>query len=209
MAMCQPVYKAIQSINTMSFAFLNPFASWSTSQEVKDFPEARKILYDLLHTWSKSLADPNDDCVEDVALLLGGLGASFDEIKQAGTTEGAKAGVCFAHKCDVISNLLQDVSARLEQDPNERYLMADVVDMLSKHVGRLTLNAYENLDVFALRMDAMVSLVEKRFQERTTEADPELENRNAELYEVWQHLYEVSPSCYCLQCGKRSVLNEL
>ena len=58
----------------------NPFSR--ISEEVSEFPEARKILYNVLHNWSKNLADPDVDLdsVGEIAQMLMDLGSDFEEI---------------------------------------------------------------------------------------------------------------------------------
>ncbi|KAJ5646355.1 hypothetical protein N7490_002727 [Penicillium lividum] len=121
--------------------------------------------------------------------------------------DGASPGRCYGMKCDVIRTTLHDVRKRLTKDPESRFQMAEVLDMLSKHIGRLSLNGYDSEDVFAFRMDTMIDVVELRFYERTPEEDPEEERKQVELFAIWSRLCVAMPSCACLQCGKRLVLN--
>lgn len=180
------------------------------SNEVNEFPKARRALFDLLLQWSKILKDLEDQCIAGVAAMagiLGDLAGRFDIIKMVAYEEGASPGRCYGLKCDVIRTTLHDVRKRLEQDPASRFQMAEVLVMLSKHIGRLSLNAYDAEDVFAIRMDTMIDLVEKRFQEDYPEENPEAERKHLELYAIWDRLCVAMPSCGCLQCGKRRLLN--
>lgn len=189
----------------------NPYASEvEISNEVKDFPKARRIIFNLLLHWSKNLKDLDEQCLAGVtamADILGDLAARFDIIKMIAYEDGACPGRCYGLKCDVIRTTLHDVRKRLEEDPESRLQMADVLDMLSKHIGRLSLNAYDTEDVFAIRMDTMIDVVEKRFQENWSEEGPEAERRSLELYAIWGRLCVAMPSCGCLQCRKRWLLN--
>lgn len=187
--------------------FINPFMSDVViSNEVKEFPEARRTLFNLLLEWSKNLKDLEDQCivgVANMAEILGDLATKFDIIKMIAYEDGASPGRCYGLKCDVIRTTLQDVRKQLEQDPASRYQMAEVLNMVSKHVGRLSLNAYDTQDLFAIRMDAMVDVVEKRFKEDWPEENSEAEGKHLELYAIWGRLCVALPSCGCLQCGKR------
>ncbi|KAJ5526049.1 hypothetical protein N7494_012699 [Penicillium frequentans] len=191
--------------------FINPFVSEVViSNEVKEFPEARRTLFNLLLEWSKNLKDLEDQYIVGVANMadiLGDLATKFDIIKMIAYEDGACPGRCYGLKCDIIRSTLHDVRKRLEQDPASRYQVAEVLDMLSKHVGRLSLNAYDTQDLFAIRMDAMVDVVEKRFREDWPEENSEAEGRHLELYAIWGRLCVAMPSCGCLQCGKRQVHN--
>ncbi|KAJ5094634.1 hypothetical protein N7456_010495 [Penicillium angulare] len=173
------------------------------SEEVSDFPDARRILVDLLHRWSTNLKDEEDDCVYDISEILGDLAARFDVIKMVAYEEGADPGRCYGLKCDMIRGTLQLVSKRLSDDQDERFLTAEVLSMLANHVGRLSLNGYDAEDVFAYRMDTLVENMEKRLRrdrQKGVESDESLV--------LCRRLCVVLPSCYCLQCGRRTVKME-
>ncbi|KAJ6095409.1 hypothetical protein N7486_006155 [Penicillium sp. IBT 16267x] len=191
--------------------FSNPFAyDVVISNEVKDFPKARRTLFFLLLEWSKNLTELEDHCVAGISVIadiIEDLAAKFDIMKMVAYEEGASPGRCYGFKCDVIRTTLHDVRRRLAQDPESRSQMAEVLDMLSKHVGRLSLNGYDAEDVFAFRMDTMIDVVEKRFQETWPKENFEAERKHIELYAIWNRLCVAMPSCGCLQCGKRLVLN--
>ncbi|KAJ5928173.1 hypothetical protein N7466_007129 [Penicillium verhagenii] len=191
--------------------FSNPFASKvEISTEVTDFPEARRILFFLLIDWGKRLADPKDDCVPVIADIIEGLAQQFDIVKMTAYEDGARPGKCFGLKCDVIRATLHEVRMRLTEDPESRFHMAELVNMISKHVGRLSLNGYDAEDVFAYRQDTMVDLVQKRFQEDwpTLEEGSVAERNHFELYTNWDRLCVILPSCHCLQCGRRRLVDD-
>ncbi|KAJ5650983.1 uncharacterized protein N7484_004706 [Penicillium longicatenatum] len=191
--------------------FTNPFAyDVVISIEVEDFPKARRTLHKLLMEWSRNLKELDDQCVAAIAAMadiLQELAAKFDIIKMIAYEEGAKPGRCYGLKCDVIRSTLHEVRRRLEKDPESRLQMAEVLDMLSKHIGRLSLSGYTAENVFAIRMDKMIDVVGKRFQETWPEEDCEGESKFLELYAIWNRLCVTMPSCGCLQCGKRRLAN--
>ncbi|KAJ5266632.1 hypothetical protein N7478_009440 [Penicillium angulare] len=175
-------------------------ANLQVSEEVSEFPDAQRILVDLLYIWSKNLKDEEDDCIFDIAEIIGDLAARFDVMKMVAFEEGAETGRCYGLKCDMIRYTLQLVSKRLSIDHDQRFLMAEVLTMLASHVGRLSLNGYDAEDVFAYRMDTLVEIMEKRMQR-----DLQSGSESEEALVSCRRLCVVIPSCYCLQCGRRTV----
>ncbi|KAJ5735020.1 uncharacterized protein N7483_000145 [Penicillium malachiteum] len=179
------------------------------SDQVKQWPDARRVLFHLIQSWSKALKDPEEIPVADVADLIRQFSEEFETIRKLGCEEGAKQGKCWPMKCDAINNVLEDVRLRLEEDPSQRFLMSQYLDMVARHFGRLTLQAYENTDVFAIRMDMMVDMEEERFRDERLKDDPEEAGREwRQLRAVSKRLCVAIKCCYCLQCGKRLVLNK-
>ncbi|KAJ6020479.1 hypothetical protein N7540_005983 [Penicillium herquei] len=179
------------------------------SDQVEQWPDARRVLFHLIQSWSKALKDPEDVPVADVANVIGQFSDEFETIRKLGCEEGAKQGKCWPMKCDAINNVLEDVRLRLEEDPSQRFLMSQYLDMVARHFGRLTLQAYENTDVFAIRMDMMVDMEEERFRDERLRDDPGEAGRDwRQLRAISKRLCVAIKSCYCLQCGKRLVLNK-
>ncbi|KAJ5703367.1 hypothetical protein N7493_011756 [Penicillium malachiteum] len=196
----------------MLSGFLSLFGKQTViSDQVEQWPDARRFLFHLIQSWSKALRDPEDipmSQIADVAKVIREFVEEFETIRKLGCEEGAKQGKCWPMKCDAICNVLEDVRLRLEEDPSQRFLMSQYIDMVARHFGRLTLEAYENTDAFAIRQDMMVDMEEERFRNERLKNDPEVGREWRELRAVSKRLCVAIKPCYCLQCGKRLVLNK-
>lgn len=116
------------------------------------------------------------------------------------TLENDTTGSCFAHRCQIISDVLGEVSDRIV---NVRQLHSDdmeMFDMLAMQIGRMTLHGYTDEDDLAVDMAKLTEQQEHEWKTSETKENPMDESERRHLRFFWARVHFKMDGCGCRQC---------
>ena len=168
------------------------------NHNIRIFGDNRVNFVNSLLSWSEKLSRPGQNIQEAIRFLLG-FEVDFDRLRVIGQAE--RANFCFLHKCQVITHTIQDAidTLRFQRlfSPHE---VAEILSMIAKHIGRLTLSKQENVDLYAEHMDRETEDTNRMWKLRVASTNAESERQRKKLQEVWERLHFTVPECHCVQC---------
>lgn len=129
----------------------------------------------------------------------------FDLIKRFGElekNEGRKVPPCFPIRCDLLKGEMRRLSHALAAKPKRTSLASLVMEMLSLHVGRLSLDGYSDVDLYAEEMERKIQERELDWKKRHLE-DDRVTSVLRRVPGVWKRFNEPVRNCYCRQCMNR------
>lgn len=170
----------------------------ASNQNITVLGDKRVNFVNSLLFWSEKLSRPGQN-IQEVVKFLHGFEVDFDRFRVIGESE--QASFCFLLKCQVITHTIQDAIDTLRTQrlfsPRE---VAEILNMIAHHVGRLTLSKQENVDLYAEHMDRETERSNAMWKSRKPLPDAKSEHRIRKLREIWERLHFTVPECDCLQC---------
>lgn len=170
----------------------------ASNQNIRLFGEKRVNFVNSLLFWSEKLSHPGQN-FQEAMRFLHGFEVDFDRFKVIGDAE--RANFCFLLKCQVITHTIQDAIDTLRSKTLfSPYEVAEILSMIAKHIGRLTLSKQESVDLYAEHMDRETEETNKMWKSRKPLPDDKSERQRRKLQEIWERLHFTVPECDCVQC---------
>lgn len=161
------------------------------------FADERDAFVNTFRSICQSLFQQRESTYK-IAKWLDQLAYEFDLFKIIAETE--RVSRCFRMKCDLIKHTIQDTSDILKTRPNSEREVAEMLDMIATHIGRLTLSRRKGVDLYAENMNRLAEETNTQWQTRRRAASPATERKQRGLHEIWVRLHLTVPGCVCLQC---------
>lgn len=181
-----------------------PFCGGELSEEmvsnhnIRVFGDKRVNFVNSLLSWSEKLSRPGQN-IQEALRFLHGLEVDFDRFRLIGDAECAN--FCFLLKCQVITHTIQDAIDTLRsQRLFSPFEVGEILSMIAKHIGRLTLSKQENVDLYAEHIDRETEETNRMWKSRMPLPDAESERQRRKLQEIWERLHFTVPECDCVQC---------
>lgn len=170
----------------------------ASNHNIRVFGDKRVTFVHSLLSWSEKLSRPSQN-IQEAIRFLHGFEVDFDRFRLIGAAE--RANFCFLLKCQVITHTIQDAIDTLRSrclfSPFE---VGEILSMIAKHIGRLTLSKQENVDLYAEHIDRETEETNRMWKSRTPLPDAESERQRRKLQEIWERLHFTVPECDCVQC---------
>jgi hypothetical protein len=169
-----------------------------SNHNIRVFGDRRVNFVNSLLSWSEKLSRPGQN-IQEAIRFLHGFEVDFDRLRMIGKSE--HTNFCYLLKCQVITHTIQDAIDTLRSQrlfsPHE---VAEILSMIAKHIGRLTLSKQENVDLYAEHMDRETEETNRKWKSRAASTDAESERQGRRLQEIWERLHFTVPECDCVQC---------
>lgn len=163
--------------------------------DAAQFEAIRADLVAKLKTWSEGSPDLT---AAEIAEAFEYMAPDFDHFKALVTDT---TGRCFQQKCDIIKNTLLEVVQKLKGQGNISIETKQVMDVLARAIGRLTLHGYNLTDEYAVEMIKRVNKT-KELPWETSELGnrPDDDRLQVYIWSVYVQLEFAMSSCGCIQC---------
>lgn len=170
-----------------------------TKETTPTFEEDRESFVESIR--SKSLRiDRKAETPTAVAEWLANRLHEFDLIKRFGElekSEGRKVPPCFPARCDLLEEMHR-LSQTLTDKPKLTSLASLMLEMLSSHVGRLSLDGYSNVDWYAENMERQIRRNEFDWKRKHLD-DDQVTSVLRRVPQFWKRLNQPIRNCYCRQ----------
>lgn len=171
----------------------------ANNNNIRRFAAERHAFVNMLSIWKDSLNQQRGD-IHEIAGLLEDLAHKINVLAEIACIENASR--CIRMKCDLIRHTLQDASDILRRRPHATREVAEMLNMVALHTGKLTLSKQSGVDVYAENMHREAQEINVVWQTRRRAASPAVERMERDLHAIWNRLHFSIPRCDCLQCGQ-------